>query len=270
MSAVVDHIVGLITSQEGFDPETFDPDQFIRQFDDDTLQEMYDLHVREEDYKKFNRFKTLFPDEGPFRRQLYPKHTEFFRVGKKWRERCFMAANRVGKTVGGGYETTCHLTGQYPHWWEGKVFHRPVRWWVAGDTNETTRDILQTELLGEVTFDGARKTVDGSGIIPKDCIGSVIWKQGVQNFVDTINIKHSTGRWSKLSFKSFDQGRKSFQGTAKEGIWLDEECPEDVYSECLMRVATTRGILMLTFTPLSGMSDVVLSFLPADMRPTAE
>ncbi len=39
-----------------------------------------------------------------------------------------MAANRVGKTEGaGGYEMTCHLTGRYPHWWEGRRFSGPVR-----------------------------------------------------------------------------------------------------------------------------------------------
>jgi hypothetical protein len=53
-----------------------------------------------------------------------------------------MAANRVGKTEGaGGYEMTCHLTGRYPDWWEGRRFSGPVRAWAAGKTNETTRDV---------------------------------------------------------------------------------------------------------------------------------
>jgi len=36
----------------------------------------------------------------------------------------------------------------------------------------------------------------------------------------------------------------------------------DVYGECLIRTATTDGIVMITFTPLAGLSEVVLSFLP--------
>ncbi len=40
----------------------------------------------------------------------------------------------------------------------------------------------------------------------------------------------------------------------------------DVYGECLIRTATTDGIIMLTFTPLGGLSDVVMSFLPAEMQ----
>lgn len=175
--------------------------------------------------------------------------------------------SNCGKTVAGGYETTAHLTGLYPDWWPGRTFPRPIRAWAAGDTNETTRDIIQLELLGNVVTVDGRKSLDGSGLIPRECIGQPKWKQGVMDLVDTVPILHRTGGWSTIGFKSFDQGRRSFQGTAKELIWLDEECPIDVYGECMMRVATTRGILMTTFTPLLGLSEQVLQFLPHEMRP---
>lgn len=210
-------------------------------------------------------FAGLFPDDGPRARNLYPKHMEFFRVGATHRERCFMAANRVGKTVSGGYEITCHLTGDYPDWWEGKRFHHPVRAWAAGKTNETTRDIVQAKLLGDIVR-GAEKNVTGTGIIPGIRLGRPTWKQGVQDLVDTIPIKHKSASWSVLGFKSFQQGRGSFEGTEQHVIWLDEEPPEDVYGECLIRTATTRGVVMLTFTPLEGLSEVVMQFLPQDMR----
>ena len=41
----------------------------------------------------------------------------------------------------------------------------------------------------------------------------------------------------------------------------------DVYGECIIRTATTNGLVLLTFTPLEGMSEVVMSFLPKEMRP---
>ena len=236
--------------------------------DSAAVDALLDSIIAEEDEQRFNKFRNLFPAEGPFRRELYPRHMEFFRVGATHRERLFMAGNRTGKTIAGAFEVACHLTGLYPDWWEGRRFRRAGRWWVAGDTNETTRDILQLELLGEVGYSGARKILDGSGIIPRETIGDPIWKNGVQNLVDNIHIKHASGDHSLLSFKSYDQGRRVFQGTAKEGIWLDEECPKDVYEECLMRTATTRGLIMTTFTPLLGMSEVVMSFLPKEMRPT--
>jgi hypothetical protein len=51
-------------------------------------------------------FVTLFPDSGPLGREYYPKHLEFFAVGAQYKERLFMAANRVGKTVAGAFEAT--------------------------------------------------------------------------------------------------------------------------------------------------------------------
>lgn len=226
---------------------------------------------RIEDEEKFGRFKALFPDLGPLRRELYTKHIEFFRAGALYRERCFMAGNRVGKTVAGTYETTCHLTGDYPHWWEGRRFNGPIKAWVAGKTNETTRDIIQVELLGNITFSGQRKLIDGSGLIPRDLLGmdqgQLSWKAGVADLVDMIKVRHKSGGWSELGLKSYQQGRGSFEGTARHVVWFDEEPPRDVYGEALIRTATTKGLIMLTFTPLEGMSDVVQSFMPKEMRP---
>ncbi|TIR67326.1 MAG: hypothetical protein E5X15_28920, partial [Mesorhizobium sp.] len=44
----------------------------------------------------------------------------------------------------------------------------------------------------------------------------------------------------------------------------DEEPPLDIYSEGLTRTNATGGITIVTFTPLLGMSDVVLRFLSAE------
>ena len=106
---------------------------------------------------------TMFPDEGPYRRELYPRHMEFLAAGATFRERLFMAGNRTGKTETGAYEMACHLTGQYPDWWQGKRFSKPVNAWACGTTNGTTRDIVQEKLLGP---EGAH----GTGMIPAHMI----------------------------------------------------------------------------------------------------
>ncbi|MEQ8503680.1 MAG: terminase family protein [Rhodospirillales bacterium] len=215
-------------------------------------------------------FYRLFPSKGAYRRQLYPRHMEFFAAGSDYRERCFLAANRVGKTVGGGYEISCHLTGLYPKWWPGRRFDRPTKCWSAGKTNETTRDIIQAKLLGSVQPRGSEKWMDGTGIIPGEMLTKrPAWKSGVADLVDTIKVKHVSGGYSTLGLKSYQQGRGSFEGTEQDVIWLDEECPEDVYGECLIRTATTDGLVMLTFTPLMGLTQVVLQFLPDEMNPGA-
>ena len=160
----------------------------------------------------------------------------------------------------GGYETALHLTGEYPDWWIGHRFDHPVDFWAAGDTSETTRDIVQHALMGPL---GSL----GTGLIPeRHIIGEPTKRAGVAGAIDTGRIRHKSGGVSMIGFKSFDQGRKKFQGTAKHGIWLDEEPPADVYDECLVRLMTLYGLLMLTFTPLSGLSEVALRFLP-DLAP---
>jgi phage terminase large subunit-like protein len=211
---------------------------------------------------------TYYPDEGPLRRELYPKHLQFFKGGTQHRERLFMAANRVGKTEGvGGYEATLHLTGRYPDWWEGRRFDRPIMGWAAGKTNETTRDIVQTKVFGKVEGSGPTKRFAGNGLMPGDDIGDVTWRGGFPDLADKVAIKHVTGGWSTLGIKSYQQGRGSFEGTEQDLIWLDEEPPLDIYTECLVRTMTTNGLIVLTFTPLEGMSEVVLSFLEGGKLP---
>lgn len=199
---------------------------------------------------------TFFPDEGPLRRELYKKHMEFFEAGKQYRERAFMAANRVGKTESaGGYELTLHLTGLYPDWWPGRQFDKPIRAWAAGDTGETVRDIIQLKLFGPP---GAW----GTGLIPGDSIVDIKRKAGnVPDSIESAWIKNEHGGTSYLKLKSYDQRRKSFQGTEQDVILLDEEPGMGVYSECLLRTMTVNGMIMLTFTPLLGISEVVKLFL---------
>lgn len=187
----------------------------------------------------------------------YPKQIEFHAAGAKYRERLLMASNRFGKSICGAAETAIHLTGQYPDWWTGKRFNKPVKVWAAGVTNETTRDIVQEKLIGPPTM----REQWGTGYIPGDCLGEASMGRGTADAVDSIPVKHISGGWSVLQFKSYERGREKWQGTALEVIWLDEQCPEDIYTEALTRTNETGGIIYLTFTPLQGISGVVARFM---------
>ena len=127
-----------------------------------------------------NRIADIYPDEGPLRRELYPKHIAFFKAGATHMERAAIAANRVGKTWGiGGYETALHLTGDYPKWWEGRRFNAPVDVWAAGDTSETTRDIVQLALMGPIN-------AIGTGLLPASrIISDPARRSGTSNAIDT-------------------------------------------------------------------------------------
>lgn len=198
-------------------------------------------------------FNDYYPPDGPLRRELYPKHMEFFAGGPKHRERLALAANRVGKTEGMGlYEVVAHCTGLYPDWWVGRRWNRPVRCWVAGDTGKNVREILQRKLMGPLTS-------LGTGLVPRNLIHDYKRGSGVAESVEILYITHTRGV-SEIVFKSYDQRRIAFQGTEQDIILLDEEPPLEIYTECLLRTMTNNGMVMLTFTPLLGLSEVVLEF----------
>lgn len=204
---------------------------------------------------KRRKIDSYFPDAGPLRRELYPQHLSFFELGAKFNTRCFLAANRTGKTEsGGGYETVRHLTGAYPSWWIGKRFDRPIDAWAAGDTKETVRDIIQNKLVGP-------EADVGTGLIPGDSLIRMVRRQNGNGALDYVEVRHVSGGVSRLGFKSYDQGREAFQGTEKDLIWLDEEANEGIRAECVMRLMTTNGLLIETFTPLRGLTPIVLKYL---------
>lgn len=175
-----------------------------------------------------------------------------------------LAANRVGKTEGvGGYETVLHLTGLYPEWWPGRKFDHPIKAWCAGDTSNTVRDILQAKLMGPINE-------FGTGLIPRSKIVRPTWKRNVSDAVNDVFVRHVSGRESMLTFKSYDQGREGYQGTEQDLIWLDEEPPIAIYTECLLRTMTTDGMIMCTFTPLLGISQVVEAYCPGGKLPRGE
>ena len=215
-----------------------------------------------------------FPDTGPLRRDLYVKHMLVFEAGSYARERAVVAANRAGKTELGSYELACHLTGKYPHWWRGHRFTRPINAWAAGNSNLTTRDILQAKILGKMKRDGADKMDEalglGTGMVPADFIKTVRPKSGIPDAIETAYIRHASGGLSVLTFKSYEQGRESFEGTEQDFVMFDEEPPLDVYTEAVMRTMATGsfkgGLILLTFTPLKGWTDVISKFFDEDER----
>lgn len=178
-------------------------------------------------------------------------------------QRALMAGNQVGKTFSAACETTYHATGEYPDWWEGHRFNRPVSIVVAGKRNETVRDVCQNELFGDPFEDSAL----GTGTVPKDKIGKLTRKAGVPNALSAGMVKHVSGGWSKVRFMAFEQGPEAFMGIKFDVGWLDEEPPEAVWTQFIRGVLSRAYYtLYLTFTPEEGVTKVVDSFLN-DLKP---
>lgn len=210
----------------------------------------------------------------------YPKQLAFHAAGGHYRERLLMAANQVGKSYAGAAEAALHLTGKYAAWeqktglaWPGRRFARPVAGWVGCDTWHNTRDGMQRLLVGPPQIEEEW----GTGLIPGADIVSCSRRQGAANCLDGVVVQHWRNRasagappdfekdgLSTLGFKSYDQGRRRWQGETLDFVGFDEEPDEEIYTEGKTRTNATGGIVWLTFTPLLGMSRVVHGFRDAD------
>lgn len=209
-------------------------------------------------YKPYGHPDTLKIDGWSHK----PWQTDFHEAGATKRERMLIAANRVGKTQTAAAEATFHATGLYPEWWTGRRFSKPTLGWTGSPTNETSRDIVQKSLIG-----GTDKESLGSGWIPRHLIvGKPKMRQaGVSDVADVIKIRHVSGGLSTIVLKTYEQGWRKWQGTEPDWVWMDEE-PEDnelqgrIHTEALTRLLTSNGLMMVTFTPLLGITRLVEHF----------
>jgi len=208
-------------------------------------------------HKLSNAVERFYSTESD--RESYASHTEVFRAGARFRERCCLGANRCGKSTLGAFEVSLHLTGNYPDWWRGFNFERPTQIWACGETISAARDIVQEKLLGP-------PTAIGTGMIPASLIVDKRRKSGVPDAFDVIRVRHISGGISEVQFKSYQEKREGFQGRRIDVVWMDEEPSSPIYGECLLRTAATSktekpGRMLITCTPMKGMSEVVNNFL---------
>jgi len=198
--------------------------------------------------------RTFLSRFEPFDHQM-----RLFEAGASFKVRATMGGNRSGKTIGGCAETAYHATGLYPDWWPGHRFTMAPKIWVAGKTFDKVVEGVQKMILGTAT------TV-GTGFIPPQRIIEFDRMTDIRG-----GIAKALIRWGPfgnqvctLVMKAYSQGRDAFETERVQAIHLDEEPPQDIYDECLMRLMGSEeddGIMYLTFTPLYGMSSVVKSFL---------
>ena len=197
---------------------------------------------------RFNRIDQYDP---------YPYQQKFHDTSKDSNQRLLMAANRIGKSYCGAAEMSFHLRGMYPEWWKGRRYDQPITAWAGGVSNETTRDIVQAELLGSPDDPDAF----GSGAIPKNYIIKTERKPGVPNAKSVALIRHVSGGNSSLHFKAYEMGQEKWQGRSVDVVWLDEEPGRDIYSQAVTRTLDRRGMVYMTFTPEAGMTETVAAFM---------
>jgi phage terminase large subunit-like protein len=221
--------------------------QTYRQWPTDMQLSLQDLVIEIADDMRYNQLKYF----RPFKHQF-----DFFNTGSSDR-RGILAANRIGKTVSTCYETAMHLTGQYPSWWTGFRFDKPITCMVAGEGWSQVALVLQNELIGTQDV----KLIDniGTGAIPRDCIVIDTMRNDGANCIG-VEIRHTSGANSYLLFANYTQEVRQLQGFKLNLAVFDEQPPDDFFSEIVTRTATTQGKVLCSFTPLKGLNGLVSKF----------
>lgn len=207
-------------------------------------RELAELLVLKETRNKQNRLKSV-SWKG------YDKHQRAFRSKKP--VIAVFGGNRVGKTYAGSFMVATHATGLYPKGWDGKVFERSVNILCIGRSAQQARDVIQAELLGDLSI-GL-----GTGFIPKDRIVGYRKFAGQPDLVDTIFVSNVWGGISTIQIRTAEQGREKIQGTKKDFVWMDEEPKNtgyDIFSEARIRLMGTDGQILITYTPLLGLNEL--------------
>ncbi len=197
---------------------------------------------------QFNQLKWFRP---------FPYQKKFFKTGKDFTRRGMIAANRAGKTIASTFETAYHLTGIYPKDWDGKVWDKPIVAMCAGESWEQVAKTLQSKLLGCDDIKQGYKL--GSGTVPKDKIDEKSIRSDGANVL-AIEVWHISGGKSKLYFSNYTQQVRHLQGFELDLVVLDEQPPDETFSELVVRTASREGQVICSFTPLKGLSGLVRKF----------
>ena len=170
---------------------------------------------------QFNQLKWFRP---------FPYQKKFFKTGKEFSRRGMIAANRAGK---------------------------PIVAMCAGESWEQVAKTLQSKLLGCDDIKQGYKL--GSGTIPKDKIDEKSIRSDGANVL-AIEVWHISGGKSKLYFSNYTQQVRHLQGFELDLVVLDEQPPDETFSELVVRTASREGQVICSFTPLKGLSGLVRKF----------
>lgn len=226
----------------------------------DKQVELLDLLEKDREYYRYNYIDTLFPEDGLLSIHRYPKHIEFFSAGGLYKHRMIMAGNRSGKSYLSCYEVACHLTGIYPIWWDeigGKRLSRACDWVIIGEETKLLRLSIVDTLLGPLDARGT-KMIRRTNLD----LASLTETKKSETTISSFRVKHISGAYCNVEFRTYEMPRTSFQAFTAN-ILFDEEPPEDIYLECLMRPLTLGidGMTIMNFTPMKGPTKLLTNFL---------
>lgn len=163
--------------------------------------------------------------------QPHDKQQDFHRSGA--RGRLFIGGNRSGKTVGGAAEAVWRAMGRHPY------LHVPPP--------PTYGRVVSVDFLN-----GVEKIVrpEISRWLPASELLGGSWESAYNKELRVLTLENR----STIEFMSYDQSLEKFAGTSRHWIWFDEEPPQDIFTECKLRLLDTGGHWWITMTPVEGMT----------------
>ena len=162
----------------------------------------------------------------------HPSQEKFHRSLHK--EKLYIGGNRSGKTVASVTEGVQWFTGE--HKFRKDLPAPPVRGrCVAVDIEDGVKKIILPELVKW---------------IPSKYLINNSWEDSYDKQSRTLTLNNG----SFLELMSYEQDVEKFAGTSRHFCMFDEEPPEDIYNECLMRLVDTDGSYWISMTPLIEMT----------------
>ena len=152
------------------------------------------------------------------------------------RTKAFIGGNRSGKTTAGAIDVIMECTGTHPLQTSGIRPKPPVFWRVVCvDFINGIEKIILPKIKQWIP---EKYLIDGK------------WDKSWLEKSRTLTLNNG----SKIEFMSALQDREKFQGTSRDGLWIDEEIDKPIYQECQMRLLDRGGRTILTLTPVNGMT----------------
>jgi phage terminase large subunit-like protein len=182
------------------------------------------------------------------------------------KERSIVLGTQQGKTTAASFELAFRAVDYFPDWHSGPhpqppAIERPQKFtgWYAGVSSQLVRDGAQLKLIGDISQDKGL----GSGAIPLDYIEKITLARGIANFVDTVTVRRESGGHAILQSKTYEQSARMFQAVPCDLVWLDEDPGYDdtIYGECLGRTIATNGGIVVSLTPMLGLTPIRKRFI---------
>lgn len=147
--------------------------------------------------------------------------------------RLLLGGNRAGKTVSGATEACFWLTGNHPYRRipEPPVFGRGV----SVDIEQGLKKIMLPEL---------------DRWLPRSALTGGSWEQSYDKQSRVLTLENG----SKMDFLTGEMDTEKHAGTSRNFCWIDEEPPESIFNENMLRLVDVQGNWWLTMTPVLGMT----------------